>query len=212
MTFQDLSLAEPVLRTLAEVGYEVPTPIQERTIPLVLAGRDVGGQAQTGTGKTAAFSLPILQHLAADSRRGKPAIRALVLTPTRELAAQIGESFGAYGKHLDLWHTVIFGGVKQKPQEVELRRGIDILVATPGRLLDLMGQAMKIYVLLFQPRPPVVCRAGYEVLGFTAPHHRVTGADLFQILSRGQPGVAHSAFPRRDLRLVHGDHTVYRSK
>ena len=140
MKFEELDLIPPLLRALEAAGYERPTPIQEQSIPPLLKGRDVLGCAQTGTGKTAAFSLPILQHLADAPGRGRRAIRALVLTPTRELAAQIGESFASYGEHLNLRHLVIFGGVNQNPQVRALRSGIDILVATPGRLLDLVGQ------------------------------------------------------------------------
>ncbi len=139
MQFTDLGLASPLLRSVRSAGYEAPTPIQREAIPPALKGRDVLGCAQTGTGKTAAFALPVLQHL--DATAGdEPELRALVLTPTRELAIQIGESFATYGKGLDLWHTVIFGGVSDKPQIAELRRGVDALVATPGRLLDLMQQ------------------------------------------------------------------------
>ena len=138
-SFQSLQLEAPLLRAVLGVGYEIPTPIQAAAIPPALLGRDVLGCAQTGTGKTAAFALPLLQHV--DRVAGdKPAIRALVVTPTRELAAQIGDSIGTYGTHLDLWHTVIFGGVKQARQVAELREGVDIVVATPGRLLDLLGQ------------------------------------------------------------------------
>jgi ATP-dependent RNA helicase RhlE len=137
--FTDLGLAAPLLRSVREAGYEVPTPIQCEAIPPALAGRDVLGCAQTGTGKTAAFALPVLQRL--EQTAGEETdLRALVLTPTRELAIQIGDSFRTYGKGLDLWHTVIFGGVSEKPQIAELDRGIDALVATPGRLLDLMQQ------------------------------------------------------------------------
>jgi len=144
MTFEDLSLIEPLVRAVRAEGYTEPTPIQARGIPEVMAGKDLCGVAQTGTGKTAAFALPILQRLAA---RGVPAtgrrpIRVMVLSPTRELAAQIGESFATYGRHLELRHTVIFGGVGQDAQNRALRSGIDILVATPGRLLDLMGQGL----------------------------------------------------------------------
>ncbi|HVH97487.1 MAG TPA: DEAD/DEAH box helicase [Enhygromyxa sp.] len=128
-----------LLRAVKDAGYDHPTPIQQQAIPAVLAGRDIVGCAQTGTGKTAAFALPILQRL--DKTAGdEPALRALVITPTRELAAQIGESFATYGKHLELWHAVIFGGVNEKPQIRELRQGVDALIATPGRLLDLMGR------------------------------------------------------------------------
>jgi ATP-dependent RNA helicase RhlE len=142
MSFADLGLIEPLLRALRDEQYERPTPIQEQAIPEVLAGRDLLGLAQTGTGKTAAFALPILQRLVETGVQpvGDRPIRVLVLTPTRELAAQIGESFGAYGRHLGYRHTVIFGGVGQNPQERALRAGVDVLVATPGRLLDLVGQ------------------------------------------------------------------------
>jgi ATP-dependent RNA helicase RhlE len=176
MTFEELEIAEPILRAIREKGYEAPTPIQEQAIPVVFRGRDIFGIAQTGTGKTAVFAIPILQLLweervrmaaeagAEDPARevvgeapkprrrkdrrgrshGKPredrTIRALILTPTRELALQIDECFSDYGKHTGLRHTAIFGGVKQGSQTERLGRGIDILTATPGRLLDLVGQ------------------------------------------------------------------------
>ena len=142
MLFNELNLIEPILRALQDEGYEKPTPIQEQAIPIVLHGTDLLGCAQTGTGKTAAFSIPILQllHLQKWDARGPRPIRCLILTPTRELAIQIGESIQAYGRHLPLQHAVIFGGVGQKPQTDALRRGVDILVATPGRLIDLMNQ------------------------------------------------------------------------
>ena len=139
MTFADLGLSPEILSAVRKAGYEVPTPIQREAIPPILAGRDVLGCAQTGTGKTAAFSLPLLQRLDRMAEN-EPRLLALVLTPTRELAAQIGESLATYGADLDLHHTVIFGGVNEKPQIAELRRGVDTLVATPGRLLDLMQQ------------------------------------------------------------------------
>jgi ATP-dependent RNA helicase RhlE len=139
-SFESLDLIEPIQRALAEENYVTPTPIQAAAIPPLLEGKDVFGCAQTGTGKTAAFLLPTLQKLAATPQSGKPLIRALVLTPTRELAAQIGESFESYSRYLPLRHRVIFGGVNQRPQVSDLRRGIDVLVATPGRLLDLHGQ------------------------------------------------------------------------
>lgn len=142
MTFKELELIEPILRALNNEGYKQPTPIQEQSIPILLKGKDLLGCAQTGTGKTAAFSIPILQLLHADQngehRRKK--IKALVVTPTRELAIQIADSFTAYGKFTGLRNTVIFGGVKQGSQVKALRRGVDVLVATPGRLLDLMNQ------------------------------------------------------------------------
>ena len=139
MTFRELGLAQSILKALDELGYEKPSPIQEKAIPPALAGRDVLGCAQTGTGKTCAFAAPILQRLSGDIPAGRP-IRSLILTPTRELALQIQESFEAYGKHLPLRSAVIFGGVGQQPQVDKLKKGVDILVATPGRLLDLQGQ------------------------------------------------------------------------
>ncbi|MBL7947087.1 MAG: DEAD/DEAH box helicase [Flavobacteriales bacterium] len=139
-TFNDLGLIEPILKALATEGYTHPTPIQAQAIPHLIKGRDLLGCAQTGTGKTAAFAIPILQELQGKEAKSKRAIRTLILTPTRELAIQIGESFTAYGRNLQLRHTVIFGGVGQKPQTDALHRGVDIVVATPGRLLDLMQQ------------------------------------------------------------------------
>ena len=141
MTFQELGLNEPILRALADQGYEQPSPIQAKAIPPALTGRDVLGCAQTGTGKTCAFAAPILQQLSGRKAQGRP-IRALILTPTRELALQIQESFEAYGKYLPLRSTVIFGGVGQAPQVERLKKGVDILVATPGRLGDLYGQKL----------------------------------------------------------------------
>ena len=138
MQFRELGLCAPILRAAAEAGYTQPSPIQEKAIGPVLAGRDVLGCAQTGTGKTAAFAMPILHRLAQGGARGY--IRALVLTPTRELALQIDESFAAYGRHLPLRHLVVFGGVGQGPQVAALQKGVDILTATPGRLNDLAGQ------------------------------------------------------------------------
>ncbi len=143
MNFDQLGLSEPLLRALQNEGYETPTPIQAQSIPLILQRKDLLGCAQTGTGKTAAFALPILQLLGNQppAPKGAPRrIRTLVLTPTRELALQIAESFSAYGKYTGLRNLVIFGGVGQKPQTDALRHGTDILVATPGRLLDLMQQ------------------------------------------------------------------------
>ena len=139
MTFEDLDLIEPIRKALVQEGYTTPTPIQSEAIPIVSQGYDLLGCAQTGTGKTAAFSIPIIQRLYLQKKKGyKRGIKALILTPTRELAIQIGESFAAYGRFAGLRHTVIFGGVGQKPQTEALERGIDILIATPGRLLDLM--------------------------------------------------------------------------
>ncbi|RYY60315.1 MAG: DEAD/DEAH box helicase, partial [Chitinophagaceae bacterium] len=140
--FEQLGLSEPILRALKTEGYTTPTPIQEQSIPIVLKGYDLIGLAQTGTGKTAAFALPILDILHEDDKntRGYKHIRTLILTPTRELASQIGDSFAAYGRHTGLKHEVIFGGVSQVPQVQSLRIGTDVLIATPGRLLDLMNQ------------------------------------------------------------------------
>ena len=140
MTFKELNLSAPLLRAVQEAGYETPSPIQAAAIPPVLSGRDLMGCAQTGTGKTAAFALPMLDRLTANAPRRKGAIRALILNPTRELALQIGESFEAYGKYLKLRSTVIFGGVGQAPQVEALKKGVDILIACPGRLNDLIGQ------------------------------------------------------------------------
>ncbi|MCC9597516.1 MULTISPECIES: DEAD/DEAH box helicase, partial [Rubrivivax] len=144
MNFSDLGLAEPLLRAVREQGYDVPTPIQAQAIPAVLQGGDLLAGAQTGTGKTAGFTLPMLQRLSASKpvrdSRGRIAVRALVLTPTRELAAQVEESVRAYGKYLPLTSMVMFGGVGMQPQIDRLRKGVDILVATPGRLLDHHGQ------------------------------------------------------------------------
>jgi len=144
MTFKELHIIDPILKALTAEGYTHPTPIQEQSIPILLQGRDLLGSAQTGTGKTAAFAIPILQRLYQDREphQGPRKIRTLVVTPTRELAIQIGESFSVYGQFTGLKNTVIFGGVKQGKQVEALRRGVDILVATPGRLLDLMGQGI----------------------------------------------------------------------
>ncbi len=139
-TFNDLGLIEPILKALETEGYTHPTPIQEQAIPHLIKGRDLLGCAQTGTGKTAAFAIPILQELSSKPPAAKRAIRTLILTPTRELAIQIGESFASYGRNLQIRHTVIFGGVGQRPQTDALQRGVDVVVATPGRLLDLMQQ------------------------------------------------------------------------
>ncbi|ARW09668.1 DEAD/DEAH box helicase [Acetobacter ascendens] len=139
--FSDLALAPPLLKALAEQGYDTPTPIQERSIPYLLQGRDLLGLAQTGTGKTASFALPILEHLIKTPRANTPKQpRVLVLAPTRELVAQISDSFKAYARHMKFTQAVVFGGVGQGRQVEAMRRGVDVLVAAPGRLLDLMGQ------------------------------------------------------------------------
>jgi len=141
MIFEDLKLEDPILKAIGKQGYTNPTPIQEQAIPILLNGHDLLGVAQTGTGKTAAFGIPILNHLLKENNTsGKRKIKALVVTPTRELAIQIAESFRAYGQFTNLRNTVIFGGVKQSKQVASLQQGVDILVATPGRLLDLMNQ------------------------------------------------------------------------
>jgi ATP-dependent RNA helicase RhlE len=142
MPFRQFGFSPEILRAVQAMNYTTPTPIQEKAIPHVLEGRDIMGSAQTGTGKTAAFALPILQRLSGDgkSKRGRRPVRALVLTPTRELAMQIGDSFASYAVHTGLRHTTVYGGVSQRPQEQALRKGVDVLIATPGRLLDLMNQ------------------------------------------------------------------------
>ena len=138
--FESLGLCNNILKAIKNEGYDRPTPVQELAIPLLIEGRDVLGVAQTGTGKTAAFALPVLEKLSFSKSPGKRNIRALILSPTRELAAQIDQRFYVYSKYVDIRHMVIFGGVGQKPQVQSLRKGIDVLVATPGRLLDLIQQ------------------------------------------------------------------------
>jgi len=143
MIFKDLHIIDPILRALEDEGYTQPTPIQEQAIPILLRGKDLLGCAQTGTGKTAAFAIPILQHLYLErlnNKSGHRKIKALVVTPTRELAIQIADSFTVYGKYTGIRNTVVFGGVKQTAQTQALKKGVDVLVATPGRLLDLMEQ------------------------------------------------------------------------
>lgn len=139
-TFKDLEIIEPILQALEEKGYSEPTPIQEKAIPVVLTNKDLLGLAQTGTGKTAAFAIPIIQQLSDSKVADVKGIQALILTPTRELAIQIDECFRDYAKYTNLKHAVIFGGVNQKPQVNRLKQGVDILIATPGRLLDLIHQ------------------------------------------------------------------------
>ncbi len=155
MNFKELGVIDPIIKALDAEGYEQPTPIQQQAIPILMRGKDLLGCAQTGTGKTAAFAIPILQHLILDKQmnNGPSKIRALVVTPTRELAIQIAESFSVYGKYTGIRNTVVFGGVKQYAQTQALKNGIDVLIATPGRLLDLMNQgyislkAIKYFVL-----------------------------------------------------------------
>ena len=138
--FQDLGLMAELIRAVSDQGYDTPTPVQARAIPTVLEGRDLMAAAQTGTGKTAGFTLPMLQRLMADNRRGPRRVRALVVVPTRELCAQVAESVRTYGAHLPLRAVTVFGGVGMQPQVKALARGVDIIIATPGRLLDLAGQ------------------------------------------------------------------------
>jgi len=140
MSFDSLGLSAPILKAIEEKGYKIPSPIQAQSIPPVLAGKDVMAAAQTGTGKTAGFTLPILERLIEGERAQANQVRVLILTPTRELAAQVGESVSTYGQHLPLRSAVVFGGVKINPQMMKLRKGVDVLVATPGRLLDLYNQ------------------------------------------------------------------------
>ncbi len=141
MSFTNLGLSEPLLKAINEQGYDTPTPIQQKAIPVIIDGKDVLAAAQTGTGKTAGFTLPLLERLSqTQPRNQKKQIRALVLTPTRELAAQVAESIKTYGKHMPYTSTVIFGGVGINPQLATIRKGVDIVIATPGRLLDIAGQ------------------------------------------------------------------------
>ncbi|HCE50584.1 MAG TPA: ATP-dependent RNA helicase, partial [Shewanella baltica] len=140
MSFTSLGLSAPILKAVAEQGYDTPSPIQAQAIPAVLQGKDVMAAAQTGTGKTAGFTLPMLELLSKGNRAQAGQVRALVLTPTRELAAQVAESVETYGKNLPLRSAVIFGGVPINPQIAKLRHGVDVLVATPGRLMDLYNQ------------------------------------------------------------------------
>ncbi|MBU2969757.1 DEAD/DEAH box helicase [Pseudoalteromonas sp. C2R02] len=140
MSFTKLGLSAPILTAVSEQGYDTPTPIQEKAIPAIIEGRDIMAAAQTGTGKTAGFTLPLLEKLSKGQKAGPNQARALILAPTRELAAQVAESVELYSKNLPLTSTVVFGGVKINPQMMRLRKGVDVLVATPGRLIDLMGQ------------------------------------------------------------------------
>ncbi len=176
--FSALALSEPILRALAEEGYDIPTPIQAKAIPPALEGKDLLGCAQTGTGKTAAFALPILHRLQAmpanPSRHGQKFPRALILSPTRELASQIGQSFATYGRHTGLTHTTVYGGVSQFNQVRALHRGVDILVATPGRLLDLMQQRV---VVLREVNVLVLDEADRMLdMGFIAPIRQIAAA------------------------------------
>ncbi|MBX3402052.1 MAG: DEAD/DEAH box helicase [Phycisphaeraceae bacterium] len=202
LQFSSLGLADPILRSLNTEGYTTPTPIQAQAIPPVLEGRDLLGCAQTGTGKTAAFALPILHRLHAQpadkSRRGPALPRVLVLSPTRELATQIGESFAVYGRHTGLSHTVIFGGVSQYHQVKALQRGVDVLVATPGRLIDLMEQRL---VNLSAVRVLVLDEADRMLdMGFIQPIRRIVAA-LTEPQSR-QTLLFSATMPREIMHLA----------
>jgi ATP-dependent RNA helicase RhlE len=197
-TFADLGLAETLLRAIAREGYETPTSIQAKAIPLLLQGRDLLGIAQTGSGKTAAFALPILHRLLADRRRPAPfTVRALVLAPTRELAAQIAESFRAYGRDMRLSIGVVFGGVSLRPQADMLARGLDILVATPGRLLDHVGERR---VNLGATEILVLDEADHMLdLGFILPIRRLVA----QLPKRRQTLMFSATMPKEIEGLVH---------
>jgi len=199
MNFKDLGIVDPILKALETEGYRQPTPIQEQAIPLLLCGKDLLGCAQTGTGKTAAFAIPILQKLweARNGRRGPRPIRALVVTPTRELALQIGESFQTYGRHTGLRTAVIFGGVKQHAQTQALRRGVDVLVATPGRLLDLMNQG---YVSLKDVEYSVLDEADHMLdMGFIHDIRRI----VRELPARRQSLFFSATLPPAILELAH---------
>ncbi|MFN3744148.1 MAG: DEAD/DEAH box helicase [Hyphomicrobiaceae bacterium] len=198
-TFAALGLAEPLLRALSDAEYTIPTPIQARSIPALLDGRDLLGLAETGTGKTAAFVLPLLQRLAAQGGRPQPgAPRALILAPTRELAIQIGESIAAYGRHVRISHTVIFGGVGQRPQVAAIARGVDILVATPGRLLDLIEQH---HVRLDQVRTFVLDEADRMLdMGFVRDVRRI-----LKLVPAERHALLFSATMPRDIAQLAGE-------
>ena len=186
MEFEELELIQPILRAVREEGYFEPSPIQRKAIPPALDGRDLLGCAQTGTGKTAAFAIPILQRLTLAGPQGRQRpIRALVLTPTRELALQVAENFRAYGRYLRLRTEVIFGGVSQNPQVDALQRGVDILVATPGRLNDLIGQG---YVQLNR----------YGVYPGCGAHHPKTAVRTPNPLFLGNHAGQHSQIVRKN--------------
>src|SRR3954470_6440649 len=196
-SFAQLGLAAPILKALETEGYTQPTPIQTQAIPHVLAGRDVQGIAQTGTGKTAAFALPILHRLAADRRPAqRKGCRVLVLSPTRELASQIAESFRTYGRHLGVTVTVVFGGVGHRPQIQALARGVDVLVATPGRLLDhIMGRS----IVLSGTEVFVLDEADQMLdLGFLPPIRRIVA----QLTSKRQNLFFSATMPREIGKLA----------
>jgi ATP-dependent RNA helicase RhlE len=202
MHFSELSLSPVLLRALSHEGYTTPTPIQAKAIPPALAGRDVLGCAQTGTGKTAAFALPLIQRLMTEpvdkAERGPRSARALVLSPTRELASQIGDSIAAYGRESGIVHTTIYGGVSQFHQERALRRGVDVIVATPGRLIDLMEQGL---VDLSRVRILVLDEADRMLdMGFIQPIRRIASATMAP--ARRQTMLFSATMPREIVRLA----------
>lgn len=201
MKFEQLNIMAPVMKALQNEGFTSPTPIQEQAIPVILEGRDMVGIAQTGTGKTAAFAVPLLQLLVQQQRQqprgyGRRAIKALILTPTRELAAQIGENLATYGKYTAIKHTVIFGGVSQVSQTGALTAGVDILVATPGRLLDLMAQK---YVRLDQVNKFVVDEADRMLdMGFFRDMQKI----IAQLPAKRQTLLFSATMPREIDKLA----------
>lgn len=215
MSFADLGLSSSILKAVSDMGYETPTPIQLQAIPAVLAQRDLLAAAQTGTGKTAGFTLPILHRLSESGNQARGnQVRALVLTPTRELAAQVEESVVNYGKYLPLRSAVVFGGVKINPQMIKLKRGVDILVATPGRLLDLHNQN----AVRFDQLEILVLDEADRMLdmGFindikknpSGSAQRTTKPHVFGNLCRGRahPGEDNREQSGRDRRGADGDH------
>ena len=195
MEFKEFDLGPEILSAVADMGYVEPTPIQQQAIPPVSEGRDLLGCAQTGTGKTAAFALPILQRLWREQAGGHP-LKALILTPTRELALQIYENFCAYGKNLPLRSCVVFGGVSQNPQTEQLKKGVDVLIATPGRLLDLMGQG---FISLGQVEVFVLDEADRMLdMGFIPDVRRITG----KLPARRQTLLFSATMPSEIARLA----------
>ena len=184
MTFNDLKLSAPLLKAVSEAGYETPSPIQASAIPPVLEGRDLMGCAQTGTGKTAAFALPMLDRLSAAAPRRKGAVRALILTPTRELALQIGESFDAYGKYLKLRSTVIFGGVGQAPQVEAIRKGVDILILFIKYQLPALWKNTQTLYALIQLIHQHPC--GFFISQLISDISDILSDILFRTLSQGE--------------------------
>jgi ATP-dependent RNA helicase RhlE len=198
MSFAELGLSDCLLRAVEAEGYDTPTPVQEKAIPAVLSRRDVMAAAQTGTGKTAAFTLPLLQNLAAGEPAKSNSVRALILTPTRELAAQVAESVATYGQHLSLRSTVVYGGVKINPQMKRLRAGVDVLVATPGRLIDLYNQRA---IRLSEVEILVLDEADRMLdLGFSEEITRI-----LSLLPKRRQNLLFSATFSHDIRRLSGD-------